>query len=111
MSNRLEKRALRIFDDILKASNEIAKSWKLRSIPLAMFKQILDQAEVKVATMNLPGSAKELKDAYNQLLVDLYEVAQEKCKEMGTDHVNIQFIENCIIHIKQAWREGAEVKK
>lgn len=111
MSRKLERRALKVFDDIQKASKNIARSWKMTSIPLAVYKTILDKAEVKVNTLTVPESAQELKQAYNQVLTDLYEVAEAKCKEMGTDNVHTQFIENCITHIKKAWREGAEETK
>lgn len=109
--SKLQKTALKPFDDLLKAAKGIAKKWDLKSIPLLTLKTMIKIAVVKVDKMDLPPEAIAIKQAYLEVYDNLFSVCETRAKEMGTKNVSIEFLESCIKVIKIFWEKGYNNQK
>ena len=110
-SRKLERIALRPFNDILKAAQKICKEWGTNSIPLITLKHIIGIAEKHALEMNLEGDATIIKEKYLIVYNTLYKTCETKAKEMEIQRVSINYLRKCIDVIKTSWKEGGKDEK
>ena len=98
----------RIFDNLdllVKICAKIAKQWDRNTIPLTLFKELLEKMLIKPDD-KADENVIKLYDDYNDVLEQLYKTCSEQSKVMRSKSVSIQFIESCIIFIKDKFKEG-----
>ena len=98
----------RIFDNLdllVKICAKIAKQWDQNTIPLTLFKELLEKILIKPDD-EADENVIKLFDKYNGVLEQLYKTCSYQSKVMRSKSVSIQFVKDCIIFIKDKFKEG-----
>jgi len=99
------KRIFNNLDVLVKQCEKIAKQWDKNTIPLTLFKVLLEKMLIK-ADDKADENVIKLFDQYNGVLEQLYKTCSEQSKDMRSKSVSIQFVKDCIIFIKDKFKEG-----